>query len=136
MRKLKIAFSLVLVFLFVTTVFASSPRSSREIDMSEIVNTYEFEECEVWSAAYETREDGSVGFVQAKYEDGNYIYFEFFTDAQSAQDHCDKINHPFSTFFFSLLDGDPTWQTVLTYNNICITYFDRRHYEPFSKLIG
>lgn len=136
MKKTIIAVSFVLVFFLMTSVIGCSTASNREIDMSEIVNAYEFEDCEVWAASYEAREDGSIGFVKAQYDEYNYIYFEFFTDAKSAQESRDKSDHPIILFFFSLLEGRPTWQTVETYNNVCITYFDRRHYEPFSRLVG
>ena len=132
MRKLTaIAIALVGVMLF-----GCAEREPRQISMEEIAEVYESAGYTVSCKQYDQpMEDGATGYLQADAADGEYIYFRFFENEAAAQIYEDEMDHPGILYGFSVLFGDPTWQTVKTYGNISITYFDSEDYGPFEKIL-
>ena len=107
----------------------------RDITCADVIAAYEKAGYGVFHKE-ESYEDNGVCYVRVDDpKSDDYIYFEFFEDAESAQAYAKQRQWNVVLWLFSLIYSDPTWLVTKTYGNIEYEYDNDDLVKPFEQLI-
>lgn len=127
---------LILILLTFVLLLSGCSTYRTNITREEIVAAYQGAGYDVASGIYENASNGLVAYVQASGENGDYIYFSFYSTPEEAKAHKEEFYHPVMMGLFSVIYGDPMWIRWETYGCIVVSYSEPKFMEPFEKLLS
>ena len=109
----------------------------KEITCADVIAAYEKAGYGVFHKEESYAENGTCYVRIDDLKSDEYIYFEFFTDAKSAEAYAEQRQWNVALWLFSLIYSDPQWNVTKTYNNIEYEYrFGSDMINPFNELIS
>lgn len=131
---MKRCFACILCAALLLSCFGCS-KQTKEITCADVIAAYEKAGYEVFHKD-ESYEENGVCYVRADDpKSDDYIYFEFFEDAESAEAYAESRQWNVVLWLFSVIYSDPTWLTTKTYGNIEYEYDNDELIRPFNELI-
>ena len=110
--------------------------TEKTITCDDVIAAYEDAGYEIFHKEATEQDEGEVCYVKATdIETDEYIFFYFFETHEEAVAYGETRQYNVLIWLFSVIYGDPSWQTTKVYNNIEIEYDKAYLYEPFQELI-
>lgn len=107
----------------------------KDITCDDVIAAYEKAGYEVFHKDSSYHENGVCYVRIDDPKSDDYIYFEFFKDAESAQSYAETRQWNVLLWLFSVIYSDPSWLTTKTYGNIEYEYDNSDLIKPFNELI-
>ena len=129
-------YKLLLLLLVVILLCSACTPNCEDISAVEIIEAYEAAGYQVAFGEYDEAMDlGQIGYIQATYPNGDYIYFSIFESKEAAQTYKDEFYHPGMISLFSVILGDPSWPRWKVHGCIVAEYHDPDRYEIFKTIL-